>query len=147
MLKALTLLGDAPFIAVNGDIWSDFDMSRLPAAPGNDAHLVVVDNPIQHPQGYFALDTADLLSANGAQRLTFSGIGLYRPRILSGWRDIIGDTPATHRDPPRFKLAPLLIAAMGLGRITGEHHHGRWTDVGTPHRLQQLDIELGGTGL
>ena len=143
MLKALASLGDEPFIAVNGDIWCDFDFSRLPAAASHDAHLVMVDNPVQHPQGDFALDAAGLVHANGAQRLTFSGIGLYRARILSGWRDIIGDMPDTRRDPPRFKLAPLLIAAMAQGRVSGEHHRGRWTDVGTPQRLQQLDIELG----
>ncbi|MCM2336918.1 MAG: mannose-1-phosphate guanylyltransferase, partial [Pseudomonas sp.] len=44
--------------------------------------------------------------------------------------------------PPRFRLAPVLRAHMADGRISGEHHRGRWTDVGTPERLAALDAEL-----
>ena len=79
-----------------------------------------------------------LLCASGATLLTFSGIGLYRPEILRDWRD----QPGADAEPPRFKLAPLLYAAMARGGITGEHHAGRWTDVGTPERLATLDAQL-----
>ena len=58
------------------------------------------------------------------------------------WRDTIGDAPGAEEVPPRFKLAPLLRAAMARARVTGEHHRGRWTDVGTPQRLAQLDARL-----
>jgi len=142
MLHALHLLGDAPFIAVNGDIWTDFDFARLPGEPDGDAHLVLVDNPAHNPGGDFALDGAQVAS-DGADRLTFSGIGVYRPALLSGWRDIIGDVPGVEAEPPRFKLAPVLRAAMARGRVSGEHHAGRWTDVGTPARLAELDASLG----
>ncbi len=144
MHKALDLLGDTPFLAVNGDIWTDYDFSRLPNAPAGLAHLVMVDNPPQHPRGDFHLDGKAQLHDGGAPTLTYSGIGLYRPQILDGWRDVIGAAPGVELDPPRFKLAPLLKSAMARGQISGEHHRGRWTDVGTPERLAALDAQLHG---
>jgi MurNAc alpha-1-phosphate uridylyltransferase len=142
MLHALRLLGDAPFIAVNGDIWTDYDFSRLPTRPRAMAHLVMVDNPPQHPAGDFRLEANGTLRGDGAPKLTYSGIGVYDPRILTGWREVIGRAPGTELSPPRFKLAPLLFDAMARGEIHGEHHRGRWTDVGTPQRLAELDAAL-----
>ncbi len=143
MLHALPLLGDAPFIAVSGDIWTDFDFTRLHLAPGDDAHLVLVDNPPHHPGGDFVLDTGRVRDARGRDAsLTFAGIGLYHPRLLDGWRSALGDDPGVRAQPPRFKLAPLLRAAMETGRVGGQHHAGAWTDVGTPERLAQLDAAL-----
>jgi MurNAc alpha-1-phosphate uridylyltransferase len=146
MWNALPLLDGAPnepFIAVNGDIWTDYDFERLPLDPSGDAHLVLVDNPAHHPDGDFALDE-DLVRNDGPQRLTFSGIGVYRPALLDRWRTIVGDAPGARTMPPRFKLAPLLRAAMADERVTGEHHRGEWTDVGTPQRLAELDARLRG---
>jgi len=158
MLQALRLLGDAPFLAVNGDIWTDFDFARLPREPRGLAHLVLVGNPPQHPGGDFALApdgsvasesaVADIpkpslfFGASAGGKLTFSGIGVYRPALFDGWRNTIGDASGADDLPPRFKLAPLLRAAMSRRGVTGEHHRGRWTDVGTPERLAQLDESL-----
>lgn len=166
MWNALPLLrdDDAPFIAVNGDIWTDYDFARLPHAPRGDAHLVLIDNPEHNAKGDFSLlANGDVLSEHpaddaasrragasaepanidtAARRLTFSGIGVYRPSILDDWRSIIGDAPGVDTDPPRFKLAPLLRAAMRRDAVTGEHHDGRWTDVGTPERLAALERDL-----
>ena len=142
MFHALPLLGDAPFIAVNGDIWTDYDFSRLPQELPGDVHLVMVENPVHHPYGDFALDTHGLLHANGDARLTFSGIGVYRRGLFKDWREVIGESPGADEKPPRFKLAPLLRHAMSQRRATGEPHAGRWTDVGTPERLAQLHKEL-----
>ncbi len=142
MWHALQLLGDGPFLAVNGDIWSNLDFAKLPPAPKGDAHLVMVDNPAHNPNGDFALDVSGRMHSEGEHRLTFAGIGVYRPSIFDGWRKIIGSTPGANEDPPRFKLAPMLRAAMTRGSVTGQHHHGRWTDVGTPQRLAQLDAAL-----
>ena len=139
ILHALPLLGEDPFLAVNGDIWTDYDFGRLPREPAGDAHLVLVDNPGHHPQGDFVLDDAGRVHDGGGARLTFSGIGVYRPSLLLGWRDTVDGDPG---DPPRFRLAPLLRAAMARGAASGEHHRGRWTDVGTPERLQALDRQL-----
>ena len=151
MLHAVDLLKGGAFIAVNGDIWSDFDFRRLPAEPSGDAHLVLVDNPVHHPQGDFVLHGDGRVVAAGMDRLTFSGIGVYRPGILSNWRAIVAHAPGADDHPPRFKLAPLLVAAMDAGRVSGEHHRGQWTDVGTPQRLHELDQRLsaraGATGM
>ncbi|HZH43703.1 MAG TPA: nucleotidyltransferase family protein [Lysobacter sp.] len=142
MHNALPWLGDEPFVAVNGDIWTDYDFARLPAEPHGEAHLVLVDNPAHHPRGDFALDDTGHVRADGATRLTFAGIGVYRPSVLRHWRTVIGNAPGADATPPRFKLAPLLVAAMARDAVTGEHHRGRWTDVGTPDRLSALDRAL-----
>ncbi|KAF1684860.1 mannose-1-phosphate guanylyltransferase [Pseudoxanthomonas broegbernensis] len=139
MLHALPLLGEAPFIAVNGDVWTDFDFARLPREPRGEAHLVLVDNPVHHPQGDFTLGADGVLAAEGDARLTFAGIGVYRPSLLAGWRDTVTGVPGS---PPRFKLAPLLRASMARSAVAGERHPGRWTDVGTPQRLDELDRSL-----
>jgi len=149
MWHALPLLRDTdadtangPFVAINGDIWCDYDFTRLPRDPSGEAHLVLVDNPPQHPDGDFALDGDGCVHRDGDVRQTFAGIGVYRPLLFDDWREVIGDAPGVGDTPPRFKLAPLLRAAMAKSRVSGEHHAGRWTDVGTPERLAQLDHEL-----
>ncbi len=164
LLHALPLLGEAPFLLVNGDVWSDFEFDRLPREPEGWAHLVLVDNPTHHPDGDFWLDaegrvhdqrptpelghashadaTIDDVVIESPRRLTFAGIGVYRPQILLGWRGVIGHAPGARTLPPRFPLAPLLRAAMRLGRIRGEQHRGAWTDVGTPQRLAELDAAV-----
>ena len=138
MLHALPLLGDAPFLAVNGDIWCDHDLRALPREPEGLAHLVLVDNPAHNDAGDFALRGTQVES-DGPSRLTFSGIGVYRPALLANWRDVVGPTAGAQMAPPRFKLAPLLRAAMRAGAVSGEHFTGQWTDVGTPERLAALD--------
>lgn len=144
MHHALPLLGNSPFIAVNGDIWTDFDFAALPVEPQGNTHLVLVDNPPHNPRGDFALAEAGRVESDGDAKLTFSGIGVYRANLLEDWRTVVGNAAGTETDPPRFKLAPLLRAAMARGSATGTHHAGRWTDVGTPQRLAVLDRELNG---
>ena len=144
MHHALPLLGDAPFIAVNGDIWTDLDFATLPSEPAGSAHLVLVDNPAHHPQGDFALADTGSVDSTGAVKLTFSGIGVYRPVLLQHWRAVVGNANGAEENPPRFKLAPLLREAMARSAVSGTHHSGRWTDVGTPQRLEALDRELNG---
>ncbi len=127
--NALPLLGEDPFLVVNGDIYCDWDFSR--ARLGNAlAHLVLVDNPTHHPNGDFTLVDGKV-GAGETARLTFSGIGIYHPALFAG---IPRGQPA--------KLAPLLRETIDAGLINGEHHAGRWVDVGTPERLAVLDAEL-----
>ena len=146
MHHALHLLGDAPFLAINGDIWTDFDLATLPRHSPDEAHLVLVDNPAHNPRGDFALDPDGRVRSDGSQRLTFAGIGIYRAELFADWRQVIGDAAGANEQPPRFKLAPLLRAAMARGAVAGTWHGGRWTDVGTPQRLQELEQELAEPG-
>lgn len=143
MWNALSRLSPdgAPFVAVNGDIWTDYDFTRLPRQPRGLAHLVLVDNPAHNPNGDFAL-VGDRIESEGESRQTFSGVGIYRPELFDDWRSVIGDTPGAAETPPRFKLATVLRAAMRAGKVSGELHTGAWTDVGTPQRLAELDAQL-----
>jgi N-acetyl-alpha-D-muramate 1-phosphate uridylyltransferase len=137
MWHALPLLGEQPFLLVNGDIWTDYPFETLPKEPVGLAHLVMVTRPSHASHGDFALDEHGFVRAEGENALTYAGLGVYRPQILDNWRNIVGDI-----DPPRFRLAPILKAYMPDNQITGEHHTGRWTDAGTPERLATLDRSL-----
>lgn len=127
--RALPLLGDEPFVVVNGDVWTDYPLAGL-TQPAGLAHLVLVDNPPHHEQGDFVLDDGRIVDGGG-QRLTFSGIGVYHPSLFAGLPD--GPQP----------LGPLLRAAIARGQVSGEHYRGRWVDVGTPARLEQLERMVG----
>lgn len=142
MLQALRIIGDESFIAVNGDIWSDVDYAALPAEIPGLAHLVLVDNPAHNTAGDFVLAADGMVESDGPEKLTFSGIGVYQPALLMNWHSIIGNAKGANETPPRFKLAPLLRDAMHRRQVSGEHHAGQWTDVGTPERLKHLDESL-----
>ncbi len=135
---ALHLLGEQPFAVVNGDIWCDYDFAGLLqfaatfAARGDMAHLVLVDNPPQHPRGDFGLRDGRVTET--APKLTFSGIGLYRPELFM-------HIPRGSKAP----LAPLLREQIASGKVSGEHHQGFWMDVGTPQRLAELDAQVRST--
>jgi MurNAc alpha-1-phosphate uridylyltransferase len=139
---ALPLIESEVFPVVNGDIYCEYDCSRLAepmarlAAGHDQAHLVLVDNPPHHPQGDFVLDAGRVHNSDSPlsalhSRLTFSGIGVYH-------RALFAHTRAGEKAP----LAPLLRRAIDAGRASGEYFGGRWVDVGTPARLNTLDEEL-----
>ena len=134
---ALPLLGGAPFVVVNSDIYCDFDFARLARAEtalGSGilaAHLVLVDNPPHHPVGDFCVREGGVSADGDGPRLTFSGIGAYAPALFAG---VVRGS--------RCQLAALLKSAMAQGRVTGEHHQGLWVDVGTPQRLADLERAL-----
>lgn len=130
--NALPLLGDAPFLVVNGDVYIDCDFASLKdrLSASQLAWLLLVDNPAHNPDGDFALIDGQV-AEQGTPMYTFSGIGIYRP-VLFG--SVVRGSKA--------KLAPLLRLAMADGKVGGMHYAGRWTDVGTPQRLLELDLEL-----
>lgn len=131
IIKALPLLGgddgNASFVVVNGDIWCDYDFSNLPAQPEGLAHLIMVDNPQHHPEGDFTLHDSGHLTTEGENKLTFSGVGVYRPDLFANLAVTV------------LPLAPLLHNAMQQEKVTGEYYRGQWLDIGTPERLSELN--------
>jgi MurNAc alpha-1-phosphate uridylyltransferase len=130
IFRALPLLGDEPFLVVNGDIWTDCDFAPLKATIKGLAHLILVDNPAHHPKGDFALVGGEVRDDASLPRLTYSGIAVLHPQLFAGC------------SAGAFKLAPLLRDAMGKGQVTGEHFTGRWVDVGTHERLAEVEQML-----
>ena len=132
--NALPLLGEAPFILTNGDIWTDFDYRELVDKQIGLAYLVMVDNPAHNPQGDFVLsnDRQLLVASNDGSGtgLTYSGISLLDPRLFA-------ESPCTP-----FPLKQPLVAAMQQQHVTGQHFEGRWVDVGTPERLRELEQQI-----
>lgn len=133
---ALELLGQEPFLVVNGDVWCDWDFRRAHALARRDtplAHLVFVDNPPQHAGGDFCLagESVRYASAGPGPTLTYAGTGVFSP-------DFFADVPPG----AVMKMRPLLDAGIARGIVSGERHPGRWVDVGTPERLAELDRQL-----
>ena len=129
--NALPLLGDQPFLVVNGDVYCDFDFGRFAGWTAGMAHLIMVENPNHHTAGDFSLDGERVTYAQGEETLTYAGIGVFSPAFFANIQ------PGTV-----MKLRPLLDAAIAAGTLTGERYTGRWVDVGTPERLAELDQEL-----
>ncbi len=128
IFKALPLLGEAPFLVVNGDVWTDFDFARMPAlAAGADAHLVMVPNPEHLAKGDFGVSEEGYVVQREADRFTYSGLGVYTARFFAGCQ------------PGKFPLKPLLDRAIAARRLTGQVYRGVWLDIGTPQRLAELE--------
>jgi MurNAc alpha-1-phosphate uridylyltransferase len=135
--KALPLLGDAPFLVLSGDIYTDYDYSRLAAVardiardPGRRAaHFVLVDNPPYHPGGDMGLEGG--LVRRGGTLLTYANIAVFHPALFSGI------APGTH-----LKLFPWAYRFVDEGRVTGERFEGAWENLGTPAQLADLDRRL-----
>lgn len=132
IINALPLLGDEPFILVNGDVWTTMDFAPLLNVElgENLAHLVLVQNPEQHPNGDFTLADGKAYTFDqqiSGENLTFSGVSVIHPKMFAGLE--AGKRP----------LAPLLKAAMLENKIAASKLTGIWVDVGTPERLNALD--------
>lgn len=135
IINALPLLGTDPFILVNGDVWTTMDFEALRHIKLNDdlAHLVLVNNPKQHPEGDFTLFDGRAFTFDQdvtGENLTFSGVSVIHPKLFDGL------------EPGKRPLAPLLKQAMHNQKISGEKLKGAWVDVGTPERLLELDLQI-----
>jgi len=131
IFKALPLLGAQPFIVVNGDIWTDFDVAALPPlAGGAHARLVMVPNPPHVARGDFALDGDFLIESDREDRFTYSGIGVFSPEFFHDCQ------------PGKFPLRPLLSRAIAARKLQGQVYRGVWLDIGTPERLAELEARL-----
>ena len=126
IFRALSMLGERPFLLVNSDVFTNLDYAQLVLPAATLAHLVLVPNPAHHLQGDFGLVTGHV--ADGVEpRFTYSGIGVYDPKLFDGCSD------------GRFPLAPLLRKAMATRQLSGQLYEGLWTDVGTTERLAALN--------
>ena len=125
--QALSLLGDEPFLVINGDIFIDELPEITPLGSGMLAHLWLVDNPSQHPDGDFVFAEGKVFE-HGPEKLTFSGMGIYHPKLFD-------NTPEG-----AFALAPLLRTAMKQQRVSGCHFKHFWCDVGTIERHTQIEV-------
>jgi MurNAc alpha-1-phosphate uridylyltransferase len=85
IVNALPLLGERPFVVVNGDVYTDFPLARLQALDLQDdlAHLVMAPNPEHHPAGDFVLKNGRLL-AGGQPRVTYAGLSVMSPELFEG---------------------------------------------------------------
>jgi MurNAc alpha-1-phosphate uridylyltransferase len=130
IIKALCLLGDEPFIVLNGDIFTDYNfLPKVDLCADKMAHLILVPNPKHHQQGDFYCQDR-LVSAQEnkeGKRFTFSGIAYYKPDFF---RNIKAGKQA---------LAPLLRKAMSEQQVSGEVYRGLWLDIGTPERLVEIN--------
>jgi N-acetyl-alpha-D-muramate 1-phosphate uridylyltransferase len=129
IVKALSLLGEAPFLTVNADIWTAFPFQQLVNLSGEItshlAHIILVDNPAHNPEGDFSLSENRVLN-EGDPMLTFSGISVFTPEFFKGCAS--GSKP----------LAPMIRRAASRGQVSGSHYQGQWRDIGSPERLQEL---------
>jgi len=133
IIKSLPKLKDDSFIVVNADIWTDFDFSTLKQVDGVDrlAHLVLVGNAEHNPHGDFNIDEEMRLHEDlsaGDQRFTFSGISVMHKNLFAG----LPIEPSS--------MVPLLQEAMLGNKVSGEVHSGLWMDIGTPERLQEVNL-------
>src|SRR5690606_19358683 len=136
LLHALPLLGDAPFLLINGDVWTEYPLTTLLEKQLLDhqaGHLVLVSNPDFHPEGDFALSSDGVLVDDPLiPRHTFAGISILRPELIQ-------DYPQRRQ---RFPLGEVLRYAIARRQLTAEIFCGGWSDVGTPARLQALTQSL-----
>jgi len=126
---ALPLLGEQPFVVVNGDIWTDYSFEQLPTQMEVLAHLVLFDNPSFHHMGDFSLH-GSRVGLDGEEKYTYMGLCVLHPQLFA-------DCSAG-----KYSIVPLIRQAVVAGKVTGEHYTGKWFDVGRPDRYYHLQSVL-----
>ncbi len=126
IIRALPLLGDQPFLVINADIWCDHTLSFPKLTQNKHAHIVLVNNPSHNPGGDFVYEFGKIYNT-GNHFLTYSGIGIYSPKLFQ------------QHKPGKLALAPILRDAIDKETVSGEYHAGTWFDVGTKERLDEVE--------
>ena len=132
IINALPILGDSPFIIVNGDIYTDFPFSNLVQRDHDtrQPHLVMVNNPAHHVEGDFSVDETGVLHATKGKLKTYSGIAVYQADFFK------------NASSGKLKLRTLFDVAVKHGQLFGEYYDGLWIDIGSPERYQALTAQL-----
>ncbi len=133
IINALPLLGEDPFLVINGDVFCDYRFEQLieeaqsmQQEPGARlAHLVLVPSPDHNSTGDFGLNQQGKVEEQG--QYTFAGLSVLHPQLFAGM------------DVDFIRLAPILREAMQQGLVSGELETGLWSDIGTLERLQQTE--------
>jgi N-acetyl-alpha-D-muramate 1-phosphate uridylyltransferase len=142
IIQALPLLtennhNNAPFMLINGDIFTDYSFVEMPMLADNYlAHICLVNNPEHNKNGDFIFNNNQLKNIEPIENsklkneftYTFSGISIFRPEFFKG-----ENTEQT------LKLGPMIKKAVSQGRVSAHLLHCAWTDVGTPERLATLN--------
>ena len=126
IFNALELLGEEPFLVINGDVWTDYPLEKLYDYPLKDkAHLVLVNNPAHNPEGDFSITEGRLVEGE-SEKYTFSGLGVYSPSFFET------------SDKGKYPLAPMIRNYINKNKISAELYQGKWMDIGTKERLENL---------
>lgn len=135
LVHLISRLQKQPLVTINADIYTDYDFSKLRPPPASlAAHLVLVPRSDDHQQADFGLSPQGFLTLDNPNCI-FSGIAVYQPQWLMEERF------------RRFSLSSLLRRWVMQQKISGEFYSGTWTDIGTPERLQGLEIHLSSPGI
>lgn len=138
LVKALPLLGDAPFFVINGDaIWTNEGENALHRLARHfnpdtmDVLLLLIprEEAVEHPgNGDFFLHLDDHQDSG---TLSWRGDAPTAPYVYTG---LHVTHPALFEDSPSgaFRLTDLWKRASETGRLYGIVHQGKWHDVGTP---------------
>jgi len=141
LFNALPLLGDEPFLLINGDVFCEMDLHALVVraeVPAVGAYLVLAANPAHNVTGDFVLSGNGIIKAKtqesirGGGALTFSGLSVISPELIRQYPNC----------RQKFPLREVFYWALEKQNIRGESYSGYWLDVGTPERLAELNDYL-----
>ncbi len=141
--KALPLLGDDPFFALNGDVcWLDGQtpgLERLAAAWDADKmDALLLLHPSALTLGYegvgdYVMNPEGRLRRRREREVApfiFAGIQILHPRLFEGAPE------------GSFSLNKLYDKAQEAERLWGIRHDGEWYHIGTPESLREAEDAL-----
>ena len=129
--NALDIIGEDPFLMISGDTWSDFDLSTLSLNEGNMAHLILIENPKDKPDGDMFLHNGKVNSKRNGKCLTFSGMALIDPKLFLNVKK------------SKFELwEEILLPASDQQLVTGELYSGSVININSIEDIKKLDAYL-----